>query len=328
MAAAIRWGILSTGRIAHTFANAIAHVPEAQLVAVGSRTQSAAEAFGEEFNIPHRHGSYEALVADPEVDAIYVATPHPYHHPNTLLALDAGKHVLCEKPFAVNAKQAAEMVERARAKKLFLMEAMWTRFLPAVRQARQWLDDGLLGELRLLQASFCFRSDMDEASRLLAPELAGGSLLDVGCYPLSLASRFFQQAPQEIKSLAALGHTGVDEQIGVLLGYQNGAMALLSSAVRTATVHDAYVYGTEGYVHLHNPFWCTTRATRFKGEELVEVFEESHRCNGFEFQIEDVCRCIQQGRTESEIMPLDETLAIMTTMDQLRAQWGLRYPGE
>ena len=328
MSARVRWGILSTGRIAHTFATALRHAGHAELIAVGSRNPATAEAFAGEFDVSRWHGSYEELANDPEVDAIYVATPHPLHHPNTILCLNAGKHVLCEKPFAVNARQAAEMVQRAREKSVFLMEAMWTRFLPAVRTARTWLDEGLIGDLRMVQASFGFRAEMDEASRLLAPELAGGGLLDVGVYALSLASFAMQQAPAQILSLADLGPTGVDEQAAFLLGYPGGAIAKLSCAVRTATVHDAYFYGTKGYIHLTAPFWCTTRAMRYEGEQFVEAFDQPHRCNGFEFQIDEVCRCIQQGVNESPGMPLDESVQIMETMDQIRGQWGLRYPGE
>lgn len=324
----VRWGILSTGHIAHTFAKAVRHVPAAELVAVGSRSQASADKFGDEFDIPHRHPSYEALVADPEVDVIYVCTPHPLHAPCAKLALSAGKHVLCEKPFTVNLREAREVVALAREKNLFLMEAMWTRFLPSLGKAREWITSGVLGDVRLFQAAFCFRAGDDEASRLLAPEMAGGGLLDVGIYPISLASMLFGGQPQRIVSLAHLGHTGVDEQAVIIFGYGDGALASLACAVRTSTVHDAYIYGTEGYINLQSPFWSTTRAMLYKGDQMQEAFEQPHPCNGFEYQIEEVCRCVQSGLHESGTMPLDETLAIMETMDRIRDQWGLRYPGE
>ncbi|MBX7256626.1 MAG: Gfo/Idh/MocA family oxidoreductase [Candidatus Hydrogenedentes bacterium] len=324
----IRWGILGTGSIAHQFARGLRAAEGAELSAVGSRAAKTAEAFGNEFDIPRRHATYEALASDPEVDAIYVATPHPMHKECTLLSLNHGKAVLCEKPFAVNVREAAEMVKTARDKKLFLMEAMWTRFIPVVVKAREWVRQGKIGEVRMLQSDFGFRAGWDETSRLLDPKFAGGALLDVGIYPIALAYFFLGGGPQRIVSTATLGDTGVDEQNAIVFEYASGALALLSSAVRTNTQQEAFILGTEGNIKLHAPFWKATKATLTvdgKGEETCEI---PHKGNGYEYEAEEVMQCMRAGRLESPVIPLDETLAMMETMDAIRAQWGMKYPFE
>ncbi|MFA6243998.1 MAG: Gfo/Idh/MocA family oxidoreductase, partial [Candidatus Hydrogenedentales bacterium] len=226
----IRWGILGTGSIARQFARGLQSAEGAELSAVGSRAASTAESFAKEFGVSRCHGSYEALAGDPDVDVIYVATPHPMHKDNTLLCLNHGKAVICEKPFAVNAQEARAMVKTAHAKKLFLMEAMWTRYIPAVAKARQWVRDGKIGEVRMIQADFGFRAGWDETSRLLDPNFAGGALLDVGIYPISLAYFFMSGGPRRVLTTATIGDTGVDEQNAIVFEYASGALALLSSA--------------------------------------------------------------------------------------------------
>ncbi|MEI6915146.1 MAG: Gfo/Idh/MocA family oxidoreductase [Armatimonadota bacterium] len=325
MAETIRWGILGPGNIARKMAAALSSLPEAQLTAVGSRDIQKAEAFGNDFNIPNRYGSYEELAADPNVDIIYVATPHTFHKDNTLLALNGGKAVLCEKPFAVNAKDAREMVKTARAKNLFLMEAMWSRFLPNLQTCRQALEAGKIGKIRMLQAHFGFRAGWDTEGRLLNPKLAGGGLLDVGVYTLSFASRILG-TPTQISSLAHIGKTGVDEQCAVLLGYKGGELAILSSAVRTTTPHEAIIMGEDGMIRMPN-FWNGSTVIVRSGEE-EEIIESKIEGNGFEYQAQECMNCIKAGKTESSVLPLDETLSIMTTMDEIRGQWGLKYPME
>jgi predicted dehydrogenase len=358
MAEKIRWGILSTGSIAHSFARGLEVLPDAELVAVGSRTQSSADDFGRTFDVPHRHGSYEDLAHDPDVDVIYVATPHVFHKENTLLCLNAGKAVLCEKPFTLNAGEAREVIDVARERGLFLMEAMWTRFLPAMVQVRQWLEEGAIGEVRMIAADFGFRAEFDPESRLFAPELGGGALLDVGIYPVSLTSMILGQ-PNQVASLANLGETGVDEQSAFILGYPGGELALLSAAVRTQTPTEATIMGTEGQIRVHppafKPEWVTLvkpgfaqsvreaapawlvgagqalgldrfwhRVAEPKGQSLHFPLEG----NGYNYEAVEVMRCLREGRLESEVIPLDESLAIMETLDRIRATWGLVYPGE
>lgn len=321
-----RWGILGTGAIAAKFAEGLTYLPEARLVAVGSRTRASADAFGARWGVSRRHASYEALAADPEVDAVYVATPHPFHAENSLLCLEAGKAVLCEKPFTVNARQAEAVVARARERRLFLMEAMWTRFLPVFVKLRGLLKEGALGEVRMLQSDFGFRSELNPKGRLFNPQLGGGALLDVGVYTVSLASMVLGTPPR-IAAHAHLGATGVDEQAALVLGYPGGALALLSAATRTTTPQAATIMGTEGWLRVHAPWWRASRMTLVRGgrEETVDAPFEG---NGYQFEAAEVGRCLREGRGESDVMPLGETLEIMRTMDEVRYAWGLAYPAE
>jgi predicted dehydrogenase len=326
MSEAIRWGILGTGNIAKQFARGLSVLPDARLVAVGSRSREAADSFGQMFDVPKRHATYEALAADPEVDIVYVSTPHPMHAPNTILCLEAGKPVLCEKPFTVNTREAEEVVRVARAKKLFLMEAMWTRYIPIVAKVREWLRAGRIGEVRMVTADFGFKGDFDAEGRLFNPAYAGGALLDVGIYAVSFASMVFGAQPSRIASLAHMGSTGVDEQAGMVFGYDAGQLAVLYTAVRVNTPQEATVLGTEGSIRIHSPYWRGTTATIAWPEKGSETIEIPYPGNGYNFEAEEAGRCLREGRLESETMPLDETLAIVQTLDTIRAQWGLRYP--
>lgn len=323
----IRWGILSTGRIAHRFAEAIRESRDAELIAVGSRTMDKAQAFAAQHNVPHAHGSYESLANDPDVDAIYISTPHPMHKDNSILCLQAGKAVLCEKPFTVSAAEARAVIDVARAKGVFLMEAMWTRFLPGLAKVRELIAAGAIGEPRMISADFGFRAPFDPASRLFDPWLGGGSLLDVGVYCVSLASMIFGR-PARVAGLATLGATGVDEQAAWVLGYQKGELAVLSSAVRTNTPHEAWINGTEGAIKLHAPWYAPTRLTLRRARQGEQIIDTPIEGNGFGYQAAEVAACLRAGRPESAILPLDETLSIMQTLDQIRAQWGMTYPFE
>jgi len=325
MAKTVRWGILGAGSIARKFAAAVPDADGAELVAVGSRAQDRADAFGDAFDIPRRHGSYEALVNDADVDAIYVATPHTRHKDDSLLALAAGKAVLCEKPLTINAAQARELIDGARGRGLFLMEAMWTRFLPAVVRAREFIADGRIGEPRMLMADFGFRTGAGADHRLLNPALGGGGLLDVGVYPVSFAHMLFGP-PAEATGAAEIGPTGVDTQAGMVLRHTGGQVSILGCAVRTRTPHQAYILGSEGHIHLQ-PFWSARELRLARGDESERIAPE-FRGNGYNYEIEEVGRCLAAGRTESKTMPLDDSLAVIETMDALRAQWGVRYPDD
>jgi predicted dehydrogenase len=322
----IRWGIIGTGSIAKKFADGLAALPQAQLVAVGSRARQTAEEFGEKFHVPRRYDSYAALAADGEVDVVYVATPHPMHADNTLLCLKAGKAVLCEKPFAMNASQAAQMVHLARGRKLFLMEAMWTRFLPAMVKVRQLLAEGAIGEVRMVTADFGFRVGWNPQGRLLNPHLGGGGLLDVGVYTVSLAHMILGQ-PLKVLSQAHIGATGVDEQAAIILGFAEGRLALLSCAVRTTSPTEAQILGTDGSIRIRSPWWRTANFVLQAGGK-EKVFEMPFTSTGLNYEAQEVMDCLAAGRTESTVMPLDETLAVMRTLDEIRRQWGLKYPVE
>ena len=328
MGESIRWGILSTGAIARSFVKGLNEVPDAEPVAVGSRTQQAADAFGDEFGISRRHPSYKALANDPDVDVIYVATPHSLHRENSILCLRAGKPVLCEKPFAINRSEAAEIVAAAREEGLFLMEAMWTRFLPIMYQVRQWLRDGQIGEVRMVSADFGFGSSPGTTkSRLYDPALGGGALMDVGIYSLSFASMVYRRVPSRVMSMGHIGELGVDEQAGMMLGYDAGAMAMLFTSIQCGTSHWAHIMGTKGIIRIHPPYWRGTTATLVRdGKETL--VERKYDGNGYNCQAEAVGRYLREGKLESEEIPLDETVDIMETMDTIRDRIGLKFPME
>lgn len=323
----VRWGILGTGRIATAFAEGLTSLPDAELAAVGSRSAGAAAGFAERFGAARHHGSYAALAADPDVDIIYVATPNALHHANSRLCLEAGKAVLCEKPFTLNAAEAHDLVQLARARHLFLMEAMWTRFLPALLEVRRLVSEEAIGELRLLSADFGFSKEYDPHHRLFNRSLGGGALLDVGIYLLSLAFFFFG-APAQIQSQAHLGPSGVDEITGLLLGYHNGGIAQLAAAITTTTPQEATLIGSAGSIRLHAEWWRATRYTITANGRPPETIDVPFQGNGYCHEAAEAMRCLRAGSLESTLMPLDETLAIIETMDRLRAGWGLRYPGE
>ena len=323
----IRWGILATGNIARSFVAGLQLAADAEFSAVGSRSLDGAEKFAREFGFQRSHGSYEDLANDPDVDVVYVATPHPMHRENTLMCLAAGKAVLCEKPFAINAREAEEVIRFAREHRVFLMEAMWTRFLPVLVRVRELLTEGAIGEARMLQADFGFRAKLDPKSRLFDPQLGGGALLDVGIYPVALASMVFGP-PSRISSMAHIGETGVDEQGAMILGYPQGQLAVLSTAIRTTTPHDAVIMGTEGNIRINPPWWQPTSLTLTRGREEATTIDLPYEGNGYQHEAEEVMRCLRAGKLESETMPLDETLATMQTLDEIRAQWGLKYPME
>ncbi len=321
-----RWGILGAGNIARKFVTGVKALEDHEVIAVGSRQQATADKFADEFDIPHRHASYEALASDPEVDAIYVATPHPMHKENTLLCLRGGKAVLCEKPFTINAAETQEIIAEARQRKIFLMEAMWTRYIPIVQEAHRLVKEGAIGAVRMVTADFGYRSGFRPESRAFDPALGGGALLDVGIYPLSLAAMFLG-TPDRISSLANLGQTGVDEESAFILGYPTGAMAVLYSAVRTSTPQDAVIMGETGMIRIHPPFWIPKTLTLTVAGKAQEI-EIPYVANGYNYEAAEVANCVRAGKLESAIMPLDESLSIMQTMDAIRAQWNMKYPME
>ena len=321
------WGIIGTGTIAKKFAETLLTLPDAALVAVGSRSREKAMSFGNQFNVTYRHGSYEELVANPAVDAVYVATPHSCHRDNTLLALRAGKPVLCEKPFALDARQAAEMIACARERKLLLMEAMWTRFLPVMVKLRRLRADGVLGEPRLVTADLGFRAEANAAGRLFDPALGGGALLDVGVYPVALASMIFG-APTEAASLAKLGDAPVDLQEGIVLRHAEGQLSVLHASIEVTTFQEASILGTLGRIKLHSPWWRSTAMTLMRENLKNDFWECPFNGNGYQYEASEFMACLHSGKLESDVMPLNETLSILTTLDSLRLQWGLRYPGE
>lgn len=322
----IRWGILSTGNMAQKLAHDIGTMDDAMVMAVGSRSQANADAFAREFGVPHAHGTYDAVIRDPDVDIVYVATPNHMHYQNTMACLRAGKPVLCEKPFALNARQAQEMIDYAERNNLFLMEALWSRFIPAHRRLYDLVWTGALGDVRLVNVEFGFRAQFDPTSRLFDPALGGGALLDIGIYALALVVKLLG-TPDRVTGFAQLSATGVDEQSAIVLGFPSGAVANISCATRTQLSNDARIYGTKGRARLHEPFW--------RPEELTTVIDDAeqhhaipHKKWGYQHQLEEVHRCLREGHVMSPLMPHDDTLTIARIMDDLRKQWGVTYPGD
>jgi len=322
-----RWGILGPGSIAKQFARGLSASLEAELRAVAGRSLARSEAFAAEFKIPKTYASADELLADPEIDAVYIATPHPFHLPLVLSACAAKKAVLCEKPLTPNAQGTLQAVAAAKQHGVFLMEALWTRFLPAIVQALAWISDGRIGEPRLLEASFGFRMGWEPESRLLAPELAGGSLLDVGIYPLALAAWVFGTEPTALKAVGHVGLTGVDEQAALVLSYPRGELAVVNSAVRTNTRHVATIYGTEGSVTLREPWWKATEVT-LSANGTEETLKFEFRANGYEYEADEVQRSVRAGKLESALVPHATSIALARMLDSAREQLGVKYPFE
>jgi len=321
----LRWGVLGTGSIASKFTRDLERSSDGEVVAVGSRSAERAEAFRHEHHVSRAHPSYESLVADDAVDAVYVAVPHPFHHEAGLLALRAGKAVLVEKPFTMNASQAAELIGVATERGLFLMEAMWTRFLPQTRHIQRILEERRLGDVRLLVVEFGQWFKKDAHHRLFDPALGGGALLDLGVYAVSFAS-MVQGRPAAVHATSDFAFTGVDAQTAIVLQYEEGRQAVLAVTMEATLPNRAAITGTEAYLEIERSWYRPSafRVTSLDGtNERFDYQEEG----GLRYEAEEVARCIRAGLSESPIMPLGETLEVLQTMDEIRSQIGLSYPG-
>lgn len=325
----IHWGILGTGKIAKAFSKGLSFLPDAELVAIGSRSADSANKYGDEFGVPHRHANYASLVEDPDVDVVYIATPHAVHEENMLLCLDAGKAVLCEKPFTINVTQAQKVVDVARQKKLFVMEAMWTRYIPLMVNLRELLAEGIIGELKMLEIGMGFIAPRNNSSSyFFNPHMGGGILLDGGSYAVSLASMIFRSPPARISSMAYIGETDIDEQAAIIFGYEEDPMAILYLSFNTRIPPAFRIMGSKGRITIHPPLFNPTKMTITNADQEDETIEIPFKGNGYNYEIAEVMQCLRESKLESEVMPLDETLEIMETLDQIRAQWNLKYPME
>jgi predicted dehydrogenase len=323
----LRWGILATGGIAHAFASDL-RTSGRDLVAVGSRRREAADAFAAEFGIAHAHGSYEDLVADPDVDIVYISTPHPLHAENAILALEAGKHVLVEKPFTLNAAEASRVRDVAAERGLLAMEAMWTRYLPHMVRVRELIADGAVGDIRALFADHTQRITTDPAHRLNALELGGGALLDLGIYPISFAWDILG-APVTVGATATFGPTGADSEVATVFSHASGALSTTLSAAHAAGPNTAHVIGTEARIDIDHVWYCPTSFRLVAADgAVVEEFHSSVAGRGMQYQALAAERYVAEGANDSDILPIDETVAIMGTLDTVRTLIGLRYPGE
>lgn len=320
----INWGIIGLGKIAHKFAKDLALLDGAKLHAVASRSPERSKAFAEEYHVPNYYDSYQAMMDCPDLDVIYIATPHTLHYENTMLCIKAGKAVLCEKPFAMNLREAQAMVNAAREHHVFLMEAMWTRFMPTIRKVLEIIEKGEIGEVVSVKADFGFNAPFDPQSRIYNPALGGGSLLDIGIYPVFLAQLLLGK-PRQIKALANLGATGVDEDLGVLFQYDNGKLAHLHSSVIAKTKTEAFIYCTKGTIHLHPRWHEPTRLTLQRYGEPAEAFTFEYQGNGYYLEALEVMHCLQNNKKESEWLPLSFTLDVMETLDRIRKEAGIIY---
>ena len=324
-----RWGVLGTGGIAGLFVRDLALLPDTAVVAVGSRRQESADRFAAAHGIEAAVPTYADLVARPDVDAVYVATPHPGHHDAAMLAIEAGKAVLVEKPFTLNAAEARSLVAAARERGTFLMEAMWSRFLPHMVRLRELLAAGALGDVRSVVAEHGQWFARDATHRMFDPALGGGALLDLGVYPVSFASMVLG-APTQVTAVSEPAFTGVDATTSLVLQHEGGAQAVLTCSLEAAGVNSAAVAGTQARVDV-DPTWYAGTSMRVIGRDktVLETYDGAvPGGKGLRLQAAEVGRCLREGRLESDVMPLDETVAIMATMDEVRRQIGLRYPGE
>jgi predicted dehydrogenase len=327
MAETIGWGILGTGSIANAFATDLV-ANGFTIAAVGSRSQKTADAFALQYEIPAAYGSYEELVADPTVHAIYVSTPHPFHAENASLALAAGKHVLVEKPFTLNANEAREVVALAEANGLVVLEAMWARWLPHMVRLREVIAEGVIGEVRTVLADHNQMLSTDPANRINALELGGGALLDLGIYPVSFAWDILGK-PSSVAAISSPTATGVDRQTAILLGYPEGKQAVLHTALDTPGPNTASVLGTEGWIEIAAVWYSPTSFVVYNTDnEVVEGFEADVVSRGMQYQAWEMERLIASGRIAGTVLPPSESVEIMETMDAIRAAIGLRYPGE
>jgi len=326
MAKTYNWGIIGLGKIAHKFAKDLQVLPNARIHAVASRSRERAEAFAQQYGAEHRYDSYEDIVNCPDLDVIYVATPHVSHYQNTVYCLRHGIPVLCEKPFAMNTREVEEMLAVARENNVFLMEAMWTRFMPTIEKSLELIDSGRIGEVLSVKADFGFRGDFNPKGRLYDQALGGGSLLDIGIYPVFLALLLLGR-PAVIRAAAHLGDTGVDEEIGVLLQYPDGRLAHLHSSILARTKTEAFIYGSTGTIHIHTRWHEPSSMTLLREGERPEEFRFDYKGKGYYLEAQHVMDCLSRNLKESELLPLDFSLELIRLLDAIRHEAGIRYPG-
>lgn len=320
----IRWGIIGLGKIARTFAQDLQRVKGAIIYGVASRSEEKAKAFAEEFSALKNYGSYEALVADPDIDVVYVATPHIFHFQNTMMCLKHGKHVLCEKPLGMHAEEVKTMIAEARRRRLFLMEGIWTRFIPATELLLDLIKKRTIGEIISVRADFGFRGNPDPEARLFNKNLGGGSLLDIGIYPVYL-SMLLLGMPTGIKATARISETGVDSFCGMLLGFPGGEKAVLESTFEVYTPTEALIYGTKGTLKLHASFHHSRKISLFRNGKLKESFDVDYQGNGYVHEIKEVHQCLTIGMQENRKLSLQNSLDLITVLDRVRNEIGLEY---
>ena len=329
MSKRMSWAILGTGKIANRFASSLNNIPdEAELLAVGSRTKEKGDAFAEKYNIPRRYVGYEDVVKDADVDIVYVATPGVNHKNDVMMCLAHGKHVLCEKALTINAQEAQEVINFARVKKMFLMEAMWTRFFPLHVKVRSLLRENVIGQVNALVINFTAKPPFDLDNRFFNLNLGASVLLDTGSYGISWAFSLLGK-PEEVTGLAHFGELGADYQMAMLMKYQTGQLVSILSSQISYDYKEAVIIGTDGRIEIHDPWYKPEKMTIFRsGKEAEHLEFPLNGQAGYEYEALAVMDCINNGKTECDVMPLDESLEIAKTLDSLRASWNFKFPFE
>lgn len=323
----VRWGIIGTGQIAHLFASDFCHVKAGELRAVASRDKASADAFAAEFDIELAFIDYFSLINSHEVDVIYIATPHVYHYDLTKACILAGKAVLCEKPFTINQSQSKELYDLALEHNVFVMEAMWTRFNPVIEQVVEWVEEGEIGDLNSIQASFNFVGPTDPDHRLMNLELGGGALLDIGIYPVFLAQLFFGK-PDFVQNQAVIGDTDVDLFEQILLGWESGQLASLDASLISCNPNRAMLSGSKGYIEIDSEWFKAKSCRVISADNKERAVEFDFPGNGYQFEVDEVNRCLEEGLIQSPNHSWQNSLELIATLDEIRQDIGLYYPGE
>jgi predicted dehydrogenase len=320
----INWGIIGLGKIADKFASDLQLCDNTTLFGVASRDKEKARGFRSKYNSVNYYGSYEELAKDPQIDIIYIATPHTLHFENTMMSLKNGKSVLCEKPLGMDSQEVKAMVGEARSRKLFLMEGMWTRFIPATEKVIELLREEIIGDILFIRADFGFKADLEPEGRIFNKKLGGGSLLDIGIYPIFL-SLITLGIPSDMEAMARMTRTGVDSYCAMLFDHNNASKAILESTVEADTPIEAYIYGSKGMIKMHSRFHHSERISLYQNAGLTRTFDIPYQGHGYVHEIEEVSRCLRDNRLESDKLPHSVSLDLITLIDRVKDKIGLRY---
>jgi predicted dehydrogenase len=321
------WGVIGPGNIANTFAKAIASSKKGKILAVASRSEERAINFANTYQIEKIYADYGQMLADPEIDIIYIATPHNFHYQQAKMCLEAGKHVLVEKPCTVNAKQMQKLADLAQSKNLLLQEALWSRFMPCLSQLRQLLNEGIIGDIQYIQSEIGFAFQKQENSRLHKAELAGGSLLDLGIYSITVSQFLLQEHPDKVQAMGQLTDLNVDGHVFANMHYASGRYAQFTCSMLSQTSNTMRIVGTEGYVNLPACFWDADSAAIYCDDKLIQSIDIPHPINGFEYQIEESMKCIEKNMQCSDVMSHRDSIGVLSVMDNIRQQIGVHFPG-
>jgi predicted dehydrogenase len=319
------WAILGPGKIAQTFVNDLKLLPNANLYAVGSRNIERARDFSKQYGFTKAYGSYEELAADPDIDIVYVASPHVNHYENSVLCLSQGKAVLCEKPVAINTHQFKAMTEAAKKNNVFFMEALWTQFIPSFQKCKQLIEEGAIGDVKLIESDFCFKAQYDVQGRLFNPMLGGGSLLDIGIYPVFMALAILG-TPKSIKAIASFADSGVDSTCAVLFQHADDAISVLFSSLETDGRNEALIHGSEGTLVIKSRWHMPTTLDLLKRGEETEHFSFFEPGNGYQYEAAEVMKCLDEKRIESTIFSWRDSFNLISTLDAVRREAGIKYP--